>query len=161
LHLGIFEHPAKTYFFSNQLSKSAAGHGSEAGDRPTSGIWKLGEDLREYDQIPLYEHFHSIELEFTKQEGDAEIKCFCRYLTTSQTTPILTISHAVGKILFLKQQLVEITGLRTQPGTFLAECSPIQITGFAIAWQGVILCCRGAPHPGYPVPEVPRSARPL
>jgi len=26
LHLGIFEHPAKTYFFSNELGKSAVVH---------------------------------------------------------------------------------------------------------------------------------------
>jgi hypothetical protein len=35
LHLGIFEHPAKTYFFSNQLGKSPGGHVPVAGGRST------------------------------------------------------------------------------------------------------------------------------
>ncbi len=35
LHLGIFEHPAKTYFFSSQLDKSSEEYGSVADGRST------------------------------------------------------------------------------------------------------------------------------
>jgi len=63
LHLGIFQHPARTYFFSNQLGKSGVGYGSVAGGRLTGVSGNLRKSCA--SAILLDEYFHSREPDFT------------------------------------------------------------------------------------------------